>query len=335
MIGGSVNMQNNYIKIILSVLLVIIFIFNVSAKEKLAQSGFQFLSVGQDARAVAMGNAFTTMEGASNALFYNPAGIARINSMVDISANMFTFIADIKHLSFAGTFNPFEGQYGVFGFSLQSVDYGDLEQTMVWQNPDGYIDLNNEFNPTALSVGLGYGRQLSEKFVIGGQIKYVTQYLGESMIPGEGMVKNIAGALAFDFGTIYRTGFESLTFGMSVRNFSEEIKFEEEGFQLPLTFKIGISANLMDFAMPGEKEHDLMLLVDAVHPRSKNEYLNVGMEYEFMNSFAVRLGYITGQDETDVSYGLGLKQFGFGVDYAYSPFGVFDDLHRFTIHFSY
>ena len=329
-------MKKNCTMIILNVIFILIFAFSLNAaEEKLAQSGFQFLSVGQDARAVALGDAYTTMEGISNSLFYNPAGIARINSMVDISANMFTFIADIKHLSFAGTYSPLDGQYGVLGFSLQAVDYGDLEPTMVWANTDGYVDLDNEFNPSALSVGLGYGRLLSEKFVVGGQIKYVTQYLGENMIPSKGMVKNVAGALAFDFGTIYRTGFESLAFGMLVRNFSEEIKFEEEGFQLPLTFKIGVSANLVDFAMPGDDEHQLMFLVDAVHPRSHAEYLNIGLEYEYINSFALRFGYITGQDETDISYGLGLKQFGFGVDYAYTPFGVFDDLHRFTLHFSY
>ena len=219
MIGGSVNMKKNCTLAIINIIFISVFVFNLNAQEKLAQSGFQFLSVGQDARAVAMGDAYTTMEGISNALFYNPAGIARINSMVDVSANMFTFIADIKHLSFAGTYSPEDGQYGVIGFSLQAVDYGDLDPTMVWPNQDGFIDLENNLNPSALSVGLGYGKQLSEKFVVGGQIKYVTQYLGESMIPGEGMVKNIAGAVSFDFGTIYRTGFESLAFGMSVRNF--------------------------------------------------------------------------------------------------------------------
>jgi hypothetical protein len=186
-----------------------------------------------------------------------------------------------------------------------------------------------------MAIGLGYGRALSEKFVVGGQVKFVTQYLGESMIPGEGMKKNLADAFAFDFGTIYQTGFESLTFGMSVRNFSEEIKYEEEGFQLPLTFKIGISVNAFDFAMPDMEDQQLLVLVDAVHPRSHAEYLNMGLEYSYLNSFAVRLGYISDQDETDITYGLGLNQFGFGIDYAYTPFGVFDDLHRFTLRFSY
>jgi len=337
MIGGTVNMKKICKLIILIIIISIVFVFNVNAaEEKLAQTGFQFLSVGQDARAVALGDAYTTMESVSNAMFYNPAGIARMNSTFNISANMFTFIADIKHLSFSGTYSPENGLYGVLGFSVQAVDYGEIEPTMVWpSSPLGYIDLENEMNPSALSVGLGYGRLLSEKFVVGGQIKYVTAYYGENMIPGEGMKKNIAGALAFDFGTIYRTGLESLTFGMSVRNFSEEIKFEEESFQLPLTFKIGVSANVFDFAMPGEDQHKILLVIDAVHPRSHSEYLNIGTEYEYLNMFAVRLGYITGQDENDISYGIGLKQFGFGLDYAYTPFGVFGNLHRFSLNLSY
>jgi hypothetical protein len=248
---------------------------------------------------------------------------------------MFTFIADIKHISFSAAVSPFDGQYGVIGLSVQAVDYGTLEPTMVWANPQGYVDLENPLEPRAIAIGLGYGRALSDKFVVGGQIKFVTQHLGESMIPGEGMKKNLADALAFDFGTIYRTGLESLTFGMSVRNFSEEIKFEEEGFQLPLTFKIGISINAFDFAMPDVEDQQLLVLIDAVHPRSHSEYLNLGMEYMYLNSFAVRFGYISDQDETSATYGLGINQFGLGVDYAYTPFGVFGNLHRFSVRLSY
>ena len=55
---------------------------------------------------------------------------------------------------------------------------------------------------------------------------------------------------------------------MSVRNFSQEIKFEEEGFQLPLTFKIGLSINALDFTSLNPEDHALLVVLDAVHPRS-------------------------------------------------------------------
>jgi len=306
----------------------------VFAQDKLAQTGFQFLSIGQDARAVAMGEAFTTVESGPNALFYNPAGMANLGAIAAVTANAFTWIADIKYMSFALSIDPWDGQYGVFGFSAQSINYGEMQGTMVWENPDGFVD-TEIFEPSAIALGAGYAKALSDRFLVGGQVRYVSQQLGKSVIPGEGTKKNVAGVLSFDFGTIYRTGFKSLVFGMSVRNFSKEIKFEEEGFQLPLTFKIGFSINALDFTNINRDQHSLLITLDAVHPRSYPEYINVGGEYVFLNTFAVRAGYISNQTEYDFTAGFGLKQFGFSVDYAYTPFGVFDSIHRFTVGFAY
>ena len=186
-----------------------------------------------------------------------------------------------------------------------------------------------------MAIGLGYGKALSDRFLVGGQVRYVAQSLGKSVIPGAGTKRNVADVLSFDFGTIYRTGFKSLSFGMSVRNFSQEIKFEEEGFQLPLTFKIGLSINALDFTTLNPEDHALLVVMDAVHPRSYPEYINLGIEYMFMNSIALRAGYISNQTEYDFTLGFGVQQFGFKVDYAYQDFGVFSSLHRFSVGFSY
>jgi hypothetical protein len=77
-----------------------------------------------------------------------------------------------------------------------------------------------------------------------------------------------------------------------------------------------------------------MLSVDATHPRSYPEFVKMGMEYRFQNTFFLRLGYVSNRDEEDLSYGFGLQKFGFGLDYAYTPFGVFDNVQRFSVYFS-
>ncbi|PIP11712.1 MAG: DUF3308 domain-containing protein [bacterium (Candidatus Stahlbacteria) CG23_combo_of_CG06-09_8_20_14_all_40_9] len=306
---------------------------SVYPQKKLAQTGFQFLSVGSDARASAMGEAFTTVEGISNALFYNPAGMARVSSFIDVAASHNSWIADINHHAFSIALNPHRGRYGVFGISIMTVDYGEMQGTMVWGNPQGYID-TEIFSPKAIAVGIGYARYLTDKFAVGGQVKQVAQSVGKSVIPDEGVKKNLASAIAFDFGTIYRTGFKSLSLGMSVRNFSEEIKFEQEGFQLPLTFKIGLSMDAFDLFRDNPEKHSLLIIMDAVHPRSYPEYINLGSEYLFMDMFALRLGYISGHDEYGLTTGFGIQKFGFALDYAYTPFGVFNSVHRFTVHLS-
>ncbi len=328
------KIKSNALLFVSCFLISIIVILPLKAQEKLAQTGFQFLSVGQDARAVALGEAYTTIEGVSSGLFYNPASMARLESMIDITANYFEWIADINYASFSFAYRPGGGQYGVFGVSVMSVDYGKLQGTMVWANQQGFVD-TEIFNPQAISIGVGYSKYLTDKFAVGGQVKYVGQSLGRSVIPDEGVKKNVASTLAYDFGTIYRTGFKSFAFGMVVRNFSQEIKFESESFQLPLTFNIGFSANLFDFVLTDAKDQSLIISFNAVHPRSYPEYINLGGEYVFRDFLALRMGFISNHDEYGVTYGFGLKGFNLGIDYAYTPFGVFNQVHRFTLRFSY
>lgn len=311
---------------------------SVMAKKKLAQTGFQFLSVGSDARASAMGDAYTISGIGANSLFYNPAGLSGMTTQFDVAVNYNTWIADINHSSFAMAYNPMGGRYGVFGVSVNWINYGDFEGTMVWSNAKGYVD-TEIFSPSAISIGLGYAKSLTDRFFVGGQIKHVAQSLGRSVTKddvngGLETKKNIASAMAIDFGTIYNTGFKSLAFGMSVRNFSQEFKYEEESFQLPLTFKMGISMNVLDFYENASGDHHLILAIDAVHPRSYPEYINIGFDYTFMDLFSLRGGYVSNQDEQNISYGFGISKFGFAFDYAYTPFGVFENVQRITARFS-
>lgn len=309
------------------------------AAEKLAQTGFQFLSVGTDAGATGMGEAYTTVEGGSNALFYNPAGLARLEKRVDATFSANNWIADIKHYAATLAYKPKNGAWGTFGLSAMWIDYGDLQGTMVWNNGNGYID-TDKFSPSALALGLGYGKLLNDKFAVGGQIKLVAQSLGESLIPSDhayatGTVKkNVASTYAYDFGTVYHTGLKSLVFGMQVRNFSGEFEFEEESFQLPLTFRIGVSMDMLDFLNQKPENQSVRFCVDAAHPRSKAEYVSLGLHYQFMEMLSLRTGYMSGQDEYGMSFGFGVSVMGMAFDYAYTPFGVFDSVQRVTARIS-
>ena len=79
--------------------------------------------------------------------------------------------------------------------------------------------------------------------------------------------------------------------------------------------------------------------VDAEHPRDYPERMKMGGEYLFMDILALRAGFISLADEQKFSYGAGVRKdlgpVGFGLDYAYTPFGVFDNVHTFTFKFSF
>jgi len=220
----------------------------------------------------------------------------------------------------------------------------------------GYDDVGI-FKLNALAVGVGYAKSLTDRFSVGGQIRWARQDLGDSFIPNQFKsvpVLDSAGhpianlyadsavsttnkltPLVFDFGTQFKTGIKSLVFGMSVRNFSGDIKYAQEGFQLPLVFTLGVSMNLMDLIGDVSLDQSLLMSIDASHYRDHPEQLKIGLEYTIMNILSLRGGYISNNDESGMSYGVGVAKFGFAFDYSYTPFGIFSKVQRMTARFSF
>jgi hypothetical protein len=345
-------------------------------QDKRAQTGMKFVSLSLDARGAALGDAMTAMEGGSAQLLYNPAGIARQTSFIDIAAGQVEWIADINYNQATVTLAPRGGRFGVIGFSVISVDYGTFEETIFDASSDkGFIELGT-FGVTATAFGLGYARALTDRFSAGGHVKYVYQNLGEGHVVGQDfrdlldengntipllngdgnprldedgnpLLEQEAfytvadfneGVVAYDFGVLYKTGFESLNFAFTARNFAPEVSYQEESFQLPLTLKIGVSMDLIDLTSLNPSVHTLLFAFDAEKPRDFDEQVKFGTEYTFMNTLALRAGYTYPTDEQGITVGAGIKQsvrgFGFGADYAYTSFGIFENVHRLSLSLS-
>jgi hypothetical protein len=309
---------------------------------KLGQTGFQFLSVVSDARAAAMAEAVTSLQFGCASLFFNPSGMANMTEFIELSASHNQWFADITHYTFNLAISPASGKYGVIGFSLQSVDYGKFIGTKYDPNSSENYSETGTFTLNALAIGVGYAKQLSDKFSVGGHVRWVKQDLGSSVVPlvvvGDSVketntMANKKTPLAFDFGTQFKTGFKSLVFGMSIRNFSQEIKYAYEGFQLPLVFNLGVSMNLMDFINPSS-EQILLVCIDADHNRDYPERLKFGVEYQLMKVISLRGGYMTSSVESGFSFGIGMSYKGLVLDYSYTPIPVFNGIQRITTRFS-
>jgi hypothetical protein len=307
--------------------------------QKLAQTGFQFLSVVSDARGAGMAEALTSLEAGSSSLFFNPAGMANLSGRLDATASHNAWLAGITHSTFSLAFSPKGGEYGVLGLSFQNVDYGVFLGTRVRKDdPLGYEDTGT-FELGSWAGGVGYAKRLTDRFSVGGQVRWVHQDLGETVIPvvstgldtTEGKMSSELTPLSFDFGTQFKTGIKSLVFGMSIRNFSKEIKYVEEGFELPLVFTMGISMNVMDLFAKLPLDQSLLVSLDASHHRDHHEQIKVGAEYRLLNTLAIRGGYVSNNDEDGFTFGMGVRRFGVAFDYAYTPFGVFDKVQRMTV----
>jgi len=311
------------------------------ALKKLGQTGFKFLDVGAGARPAAMGEAYTVISDDANAIFHNPAGIAQMKAKkFDMAVSRTQWFADISYNAVGIAING--GIWGNFGLSvIPGPDYGDIFGTVVSDNERGYED-TGPVDVSAFAMGLAYGRKFTDKFMIGGHVKYAYQHLGSNPMQYQdpltdstwiGTQVNEISTIAYDFGTIFYPGFKSFRFGMSVHNFSGAVKYEEYGFQLPLTFKIGIGMDILDLfgEHPGQS---FLLAIDAVHPRDYTERLQIGGEYS-IGILKLRAGYKFNYDEEGLCAGVGIYAGGVKLDYAYNAFGAFDLVNRVTLGVSF
>jgi len=307
-----------------------------------AQSAMKFLSIGVGARAAGMGYSFVTNTDDISTIFWNPAGIANLSgtrAFLDVN----NWISDIKQFSFAATQNL--GEYGVVGLSFTVMDYGDIYGTAIELSAASsgsfeYIE-TGLVKVTNYAVGLTYSRAISSQFSVGGQVKYAYSGLGTNTVVlagGEETVDNTVSTPAFDVGTTFNTGFRDLTFSMSLRNFSREIRYPRmtQGFYLPLVFALGFSIDAFKLIDPGNTVHSVVVTVTGLHPMDYLEKAMIGAEYSFNHQWFLRAGYMFNYSIESLTLGLGARvpfadaeyiQF----DYAYSVMQYFDGVHRLSL----
>ncbi|MBD3275509.1 MAG: PorV/PorQ family protein, partial [Candidatus Marinimicrobia bacterium] len=216
--------------------------------EKLGQSTMNFLKVGVSPRYAAMGNSATAVVNDVRSMFYNPAGLAGIQSGINAFASSTQWIADINYTAAAVGISA--GNLGSFGVSVVSVDYGDIQgaDLLSQADPTGYRETGN-LNVGALAIGVGFARQISSQFAMGGEIQMVQQNLGSSEL-ASGSTDNVVTKPTLNFGVRFFPGYKSFRFAMSIRNFSSAATYEEVSAQLPMIFQVGVGIDLFDVIAP-------------------------------------------------------------------------------------
>ncbi len=319
-------------------LLLISAVVIMPAKEplkKVAQTGLQFLKVDVSPQAAAMGGAFTVVGNGAHAMFYNPAGLAKMENSFDFFASNTGWIADISYNAAGLVANL--GNLGSVGISYMAADYGDIIGTRVAPTEAGFEETGN-VEVGAYAVGIAYARSLTDKTMVGAQIKYAYQALGENLlVEGGETLENKVSGLAYDVGLIFYPGLGSFRLGMNVKNFSPQFKYEEEAFQLPLTFQMGMAMNI--FELLGMEGNSLLVSVDMIHPRDYTERIHLGGEYSLMDMFAIRGGYKFNYDVESFHGGVGFNYnvsgIGINIDYSFSDADVFDPVSRFSLGLSF
>jgi uncharacterized protein UPF0164 len=284
----------------------------------------QFLKIGVGARPEAMGGAFVGMADDANALFWNAAGIARIDldkSQLMISHTQWVADLQLEHVGYVFHVKRFPG---AFGIQARALTMKPMVETTAFQ-PDPVVGTGRTFDAGMMTVGLTYARSFTDKFSAGFTANFIH----------EGLAELSQQTYAFDIGTLYDVGTAGMKIGMSISNIGSQEKFIDRSARIPSIFRVGTSATLFQ-----STDQKLIGSFEFSHPPDNAERLNVGGEYAFRKYVFLRGGYNINYDSEGIAGGVG---FHFPVsvagmadlDYAYTDMKDLGGAHRFSLKFQF
>jgi len=254
---------------------------------RLSSTGFGFLKLTTNARAVAMGDAYSAVGNDISAIFYNPAGLTQMETTRAAVGSYTNWIVG----SSLGT-AAFAIKTGVATFGVSAVFFNSetFEETTS-QNPQG---TGNMVNTSDVALGFTISKQLTDKLSFGAQIRYIK----------EDLILIDFSTVDINFGTVFFTGYKSTRLSMALRNLGADAVVVAQDARVPTTFYLAgageIYGNLGDpFSLTVSAEQ-------AFFTDYKARYY-VGGEAWIENSFALRAGYKTGHSNESWSVGAGLK----------------------------
>ncbi len=310
---------------------------------KVGTTAASFLGIGVGSRAIGMGGAFVSIADDATALYWNPAGLANLqkNEVVLVHTE---WLADIN-FDFAGIVIPL-GDAGTLGGMVTVLSTADLPERTI-DMPEG---TGNFFSVGDLAIGLSYARKLTDRFTIGGSVKYINQRISQMSAHG----------IAVDLGTLFDTGLYGLRIGAALTNFGTdmrlagkdalvlvdidpihtgnnervEARLDTDSWPLPLYFQAGVAKDVIS-----RENNRITVAIEFVHPTDNTESLNLGFEYQLWKTVSLRGGYsnlLLDDSEEGLTFGGGVATRFLGnvklkLDYAYADFGRLDNTQRFTL----
>jgi long-subunit fatty acid transport protein len=292
--------------------------------EKVGTFDGQFLKISVGARAAGMGNAFVAVADDASSVFWNAAGLARIEpDKSELSLNHANWIADMSFDEVGYVFHV-KRIPGAFALSARALSMSPMVETTAYQ-PDPATGTGRTFDAGMMTAGLSYARSFTDKFSAGVTANFVH----------EGLAEFTQQTYAFDVGTLYDVGVMGMKIGMTIANIGSQIQFIDKTARIPAIFRIGSAVSLIQ-----RPDQQLLGSLEFSHPPDNAERLNIGTEYSYKNLFHLRGGYNINYDAEGLAGGVG---FHFPVavagqadlDYAYTDMQDLGGVHRFSLTFEF
>lgn len=327
----------------LMILLVVVAGYGQEVK-KVGTASAAFLKIPVGARGAAMGSAFVASADDPSALYWNPGGLSR-NENRALIVDHSPWLPGLSY-NFFGVVVPIQGA-GTLGISVAALSTQEMDVT----TPANPMGTGEKFDASSIAVGFSFARSLTDRFSIGGTVKYITERIFNCKATG----------FAVDVGTLYDTPLNGLRLGVSVSNFGTKMRIDGEDlnvrvdiapeqlgnnqsvvgrlkterFDLPLVMRLGLSYDAW-------KTENLRVTIaaDGVNPSDNAQSINLGTEIAFLSErLVLRGGYselFLEDNEKGLTFGAGVKtniatNVKFVAGYAFQSFVHLNNANRVTL----
>ena len=286
--------------------------------EKVGTFDGQFLKIAMGARASGMGGAFVAIADDPSAVFWNPAGIARLDeNETNVMINHLTWPAGVAvdQAVLAFKLGKMPGQWAVNARSL-TIDDQPVRDAF---RPEGTGEF---FDAGYSSFGATYARSFTDKFSAGANISLVR--LGLESFKQE--------TITFDLGTLYNVGVAGMKIGFAIQNIGGQVQFIDRQARVPTVFRVGTAADLISAG-----SSKLLGSFEFSHPPDNAERMNFGAEYSYKDYLYLRSGLNINYDTEGLAAGAGVRfpisalKTNANFDYAYTDMKTLGAAHRISM----
>lgn len=276
-----------------------------------------FLLIDGGARPSALGGAYVSLADDSNALHYNPAGLAfleRHDASFMHGEHFFGTSQEYAGVALKGPLGLLGEGMGA-GLLVNTVGYGAIQRTTLSNIRGAGL---GALSARDYSVSFGYASRLP-------RVEWISAGLAAKWIHEE-IDSLVADSGATDIGLMADLdGAFSVParLGAALQNIGADLRYQSADEALPLNLRFGASWKPFKAAV---------LALDLNQPGRGDMTVHAGAEYGVAPGVALRLGY-DGRNAADsgISAGIGLAVKGLDFGYAFAPFGSLGDSHRFSV----